>query len=620
MAVYKRYQRGVKLKRVEKSPKSELQNLWEERIVQAEREKQKWIDEFRCETLEFMYYGHQMPDWWSHPETWFSVNLIYSAFKILKRNVVPKNLEVVVRPRRTFRADRELVEQLQVQSGLRQAVLQYWVEKLGVEAEARMAYLSAMWAFGCAKVGYNAVMEDNENVGRPVKDKQGSILWDGDSMVLEPDKHVVKEDFFVDWVDYECLLVDRDCSNNPDKTARWIAHKIFKPVEEVKKDPMYKNTGKLGPSALEDREREYLKQDDFKTPMTRMGRPGPALEEDEVVVLYEIYDMYRGETITIARDHNGPIRGPEDVPQGVGEHPFIFLKMAERRGSFYPIPAVFNWMGPQLEYNVRRNMMALHLRRYGRKYIYYGMDDSEMSKLEEGVDGTYAKADDPSARVEPIKDAPLDSAQYFDTGRLRIEFDEMSGVGALQRNVPDADSATEAEIVERRAREGESDDHEAVMEFISAIVTKLHKCIEANLTMDGAVQVTGPAGESWVFFGPEDFEAIEGEFVFEVKADAQPKDTLMVERAQLLQFLEMIAKNPLLGASDTLLRAVAEKFPAVAHNEALIQEVRLLAIFQLQMNAIQGGPNPSAGSAQPKGGSQTRPREVSEQSRKVAAK
>jgi hypothetical protein len=137
--------------------------------------------------------------------------------------------------------------------------------------------------------------------------------------------------------------------------------------------------------------------------------------------------------------------------------------------------------------------------------------------------------------------------------------------------------------------------------------------------MDGAVQITGPMGESWIYFGPEDFEAIEGEFVFEVRADAQPRDTLMVERAQLMQFLELISNNPLIGASETLLRAVASKFPAIAHNEALIQEVKLLSIFMLQMQAIQGGPNPSK-SSEPSGGSKTRGREVSEQSRKVAAK
>ena len=93
----------------------------------------------------------------------------------------------------------------------------------------------------------------------------------------------------------------------------------------------------------------------------------------------------------------------------------------------------------------------------------------------------------------------------------------------------------------------------------------------------------------------------------------------MVERAQLMQFLEMISKNPLIGASETLLRAVASKFPAIAHNEALIQEVRLLSIFMLQMQAVQGGPNPTQGSSE-SGGSKTRGREVSEQSRKVAAK
>jgi len=616
MAVYKRYERKLKVKRKERSRKTQLQQLWEWRMAEAEHEKRRWAEEFQLDALEKLYEGHQMPSWWKSQETWFSINLLFAAFKILKRTVVPRRLNVAVRPQRTFRADVNLVQQLQAQSELREAVLQYLVGTLGLSKEASMSYLSAMWAFGCIKVGYMAEMEDNADAGRPVRDSRGDFVYDGAQMLLQGDKSVVKEDFFIDWVDYECVLVDRNCSNDVDKTGKWVAHKIFRSVQDVKDDPLYAGTVELGPSALEEVEKVYLKHDEFKMPYLRFGDPGPPLDEDQVVVLYEIYDLRRGEVTTIARGHDRPLRGPEETPPGIDGHPFEFLKFSERRGSFYPIPGFFNWMGPQLEYNVRRNMMALHLKRYGRKYIYFNFDDEEISKLEAAEDGTYARAEGTDSRLEPIKDAPLDQAHYFDTSKLRMEFDEISGVGTLQRNVPQAESATEAEIVERRAREGELDDHEIVMEFICRVTAKLHKCVEANLTQDGAIEVTGPAGAAWVFFGPEDFEKIEGEFLFEVRADEERRYTLMVERAQLLQFLDLIAKNPLLALSDTLLRATMDKFPAISGNEALVQEVRQLAIFAMQMQTIQGGQQGRGGQQQ----GATRPREVAEQSRKVAAK
>ncbi len=616
MAVYRRYQRKLKLKRKERPRKTQLQDLWEWRMAEGEHEKQRWAMEFQLAALEKLYEGHQMPSWWKSPESWFSINLLFAAFKILKRTVVPRKLNVAVRPRRTFKADADLVMQLQAQSELREAVLQYWTESLGLPKEASMAYLSAMWAFGCIKVGYTAEMEDNANAGRPETDSRGNFIYDEGQMMLEGDKSVVKEDFFLDWVDYECVLVDKNCSNDVDKTGKWVAHKFFRSVQELKDDPLYKGTEDIGPSALEDVEKSYLKQDEFKMPYLRFGDPGPPLDEDQVVVLYEIYDLHRGEVVTIARGHTKPLRGPEKLPPGIDGHPFEFLKFSERRGSFYPIPGFYNWMGPQLEYNVRRNMMALHLKRYSRKYMYFNIEPEEISKLEESEDGTYARAEGADSKLEPIKDAPLDQAHYFDTSKLRMEFDEMSGVGTLQRNVPQADSATEAEIVERRAREGELDDHEIVMDFICRVTNKLHKCAEANLTQDGAVEVTGPAGQSWVFFGPEDFEKIQGEFLFEVRADEERRHTLMVERAQLLQLLDLLAKNPLLALSDTLLRAVMDKFPAISGNEALVQELKQLAIFAMQLQGIQGGAQPGGGQ---KPGA-TRPREVSEQSRKVAAK
>ena len=64
MAVYKRPMRARKRRAKKSIKKSDLQSVWETRIAEAEGLKQKWKEDFACDTLEKMYRGNQQPDWW----------------------------------------------------------------------------------------------------------------------------------------------------------------------------------------------------------------------------------------------------------------------------------------------------------------------------------------------------------------------------------------------------------------------------------------------------------------------------------------------------------------------------------------------------------------------------
>jgi hypothetical protein len=113
--------------------------------------------------------------------------------------------------------------------------------------------------------------------------------------------------------------------------------------------------------------------------------------------------------------------------------------------------------------------------------------------------------------------------------------------------------------------------------------------MEANLTQEGAISVTGPAGQNWVYFGPENFEPIEGEYIFSVRAEAAQTETLMVERSQLIQFISVIMQNPLIVMAEGTLRALVQTFPVLANNELLIQELKMLGQFMVRMQAMKGG-------------------------------
>lgn len=245
---------------------------------------------------------------------------------------------------------------------------------------------------------------------------------------------------------------------------------------------------------------------------------------------------------------------------------------------------------PQLEFNTARTQTAIHRRRFNRKYaaLQGKIDQDELDKFLDPIDGQVIIFKEREA-LEPIVDAPLSNEVYVDTSLLKQEFEDMAGVGRNQRGVPGSESATEAEIVETHIRASEWDDHELMMRALGQAATKLHRCIEANLTQAGAIPILGPAGIEWMPFGPEMLSPIDAEVVFEVKVDSAVRETLQVERAQLLQLIDIVGKNPLIALSPVLMREVMNKFPALANNEALIAELQQIAAFAIQGQLVNKG-------------------------------
>jgi len=606
MAVYKRYKR--KPKKPPKIKQTELQSTWEQRIWEAEVVKGTWKREYRVDDLQRAYEGDQNPE--GGEDYWFIINLIFSSIKVLKRNITPRELQVNMRLAKSFLTNPEQIAQLQQIVKVRRAVLQYSIDQMKLWKSGQLAYLNSLWQFGVIKVGYSADMIANPNAGGILRDNNNNIILENGQTIEESEEVVQDETFFIDDVDPDNFLVDRYCRNSIEKTGRWVAEKSFRPLEEIQADPSYteKAVKNLGPSSIEESELTQLRRlDGFQ----KYGDfdAGTLLPENEIVVVYEIYDLVNKEVLSLARGAHDLLSPPGPLPPGVDSHPFITLKFNERRGSWYPIPVVFNWMGPQEEYNITRNQIATHRKRFNRKYGYIEgkIDVDELEKLQLGEDGTVIRFNTEGA-IEVIKDAPLDQAVYFDTRQLKEEFMEVSGVGQLQRNQVGAESATEAEIVERRSRESEIDEHEEMMDFLTEVIKKLHDSMEANLTQDAAVELIGPEGAKWLSFGPEHFEKIAGEIFFKVQADEAARVTLQVERAQLLQLLDLLGKNPLLVVSEVLLRALFDKFPALGNNELLIQEVRKLGIYALRMQALndaQAGQGKGS-TGQGSGGNQTK--------------
>ncbi len=245
MSVYRRQSGRAIPPRLGQGDKEKFVSLWEARLEESEAQKETWAKKFQVSELEQIYYGHQRPPDWPF-ERWFTVNLVFSSLKILRRSVVPRRLQVKVSLSKSLIPDMGVVAQYLNQVQLRQAVLQQMVKQLKMVEVLRKAYVEAQWAYGVVKIGYSADIETKRvstDWERIKRDKTGNpiVKEDGSGFELVSNEEVLQEEFFVDPVDYSCFLVDRDCTGEIDRDARWVAHKIYRSLEDVKRDQLYHN-------------------------------------------------------------------------------------------------------------------------------------------------------------------------------------------------------------------------------------------------------------------------------------------------------------------------------------------------------------------------------------------
>lgn len=125
------------------------------------------------------------------------------------------------------------------------------------------------------------------------------------------------------------------------KDKRWLAEEIIKPLDEVKKSPMYKNTTGLVGTLTSTRGIEGVRRKDLR------NRKG------DLVRLYEIHDFANSQIITIADDHPKVLRKDSDY----GEELYDQL-------TFTPTRPQRVW-GKSIVQSIEEHVIRLS------KYMYY---------------------------------------------------------------------------------------------------------------------------------------------------------------------------------------------------------------------------------------------------------
>lgn len=228
-------------------------------------------------------------------------------------------------------------------------------------------------------------------------------------------------------------------TKQPPRDCLWIAQRIYRPTEDVKKDygKVAKNlNGSSHPTIEEKYHRNILYKEDFN-----------------FTQLYEIWDSRDRQIYLIADELNDKyLEDPRPWPEYLNEFPYQFLAFHEIPDEPYPQSDVAPWEA-QVKEKIKIFTMALnHIKRWNRQMIIKvgTMSPTELDKFEKGIDGAilYAKTSgDIQTAIKMIDYGSLPPDIYMILDRIDALIDRTRGQTAFQQGgVARTSTRTEGEL------------------------------------------------------------------------------------------------------------------------------------------------------------------------------
>ena len=560
-----------------------IQETWEAKIQRSKSVRNKWKENFNVD-LGYEYYEGRQKDSTYSDADWITINNIYSHVKAQLPALYSSDPYFYVKLRRSFDPDPAMIAAWDQRGKIRGGYLNYLKESLKLKAKMRLSIQDAFFKYGVIKTHYHSESAENPDYGKPIFAKDGKTkLKDNQGADLqEPEFIPVHCRYKLTRLLPDDVLFDEDASSLED-SWKWVACRVRETLGEAENNKNFSKKalkelqGKGGTSDPEVKERDERKKGNNISGRAEMQpeKKGEPRKKSDLISFWEIYNLENLTWLIIAEDGTIPMMDESPLPPGIVKHPLSFLRFTLREDSPYPIPSVSQGLDPAKEYNRARSDIQKHRKRFNRKYevnlAIAGNDDSELSKLESGDDGTIIKVNQ-TGGIQPIKDAPGDQTRYTELGFLKSEMVEMlGGTAEAARGIAGSDSATEAGILNSRLNLKEGDAMSMVVDFVTDIAEKLDRLVQTHIDRDEAVKITGPQGEFWEIVKVEDYDEIAGEYQYSVNVGSTIPQLPQMERASWQAFLGLLSKFPQLMLSKRLLKSTAEQHHI--EDEALIDEL-----------------------------------------------
>lgn len=235
---------------------------------------------------------------------------------------------------------------------------------------------------------------------------------------------IVEDSIYANRVSWRDMYMNVGCKNPP-KDNIWIAQRIYRPTEDVKKD--YPKVAKrLTGSSYPNIDIKYMKNILYK-------------EDFNYTAIYEIWDAHERMIYTIADEINDRyLEDPRPWPDYLDEFPYQFLSFHNIPDEPYPQSDVGPWE-PLVKEKIKLFTMCLNFaKRWNRQILIktgtMGLQD--LDKFEKGIEGSILSAKTTGDIQQAIKmidwgSMPPDFFMLLD--RLDATIDKIRGFSAFMQ-------------------------------------------------------------------------------------------------------------------------------------------------------------------------------------------
>ena len=320
--------------------------------------------------------------------------------------------------------------------------------------------------------------------------KFGYVSETGETMSepgTEPSEFIKSEEIFINYVPWEDIVFDTSMSKNPPYDCRWIAHRIVKKVDEIKKDHNYTNTGKISSNCAT----RDLKDGEDKNKAEQQQEGDSDLFE-----FWEVTDLDTKKVYAVCDQSDKYLR--ED-PYKYEMKGLNYSMLAFNRVNNEPYPISDCFLGePQWIERIKLRFTQLnHIKRWSRQLTIEegSMSKEEMDKFSQGIDGAVTQRRKGSAPPVPIEYATMQSEIFALDNLLQSDSDATLGQSDLDRGAPPKTNAKTTKYQLQEQNQGTSvrqnSKQDVLEDFLEEVTDKYISLVKQFQDVPKYVRITG---------------------------------------------------------------------------------------------------------------------------------
>ncbi len=529
---------------------SEIQDL-----INDAKERYKWRHSW-FRSLETLYRtGKSMPLSEStvtgtvfermHPADFETINMVLPHLNIILASVVARDPKPIAVPYSGG-------EDSETTAKVAEAVASYyWLRTNATSVLRDMAQDMVVLGNGFCKIGWkHSVVETPRTQEDITKDLTGVLksevvlaaeegrdtnIQNVADFVSITDKRVEADEPYVEYVSPYDIFFPANARRIEE--TRWVAQRIVLPIDEIKANPVLKNTKDLIKDGVMDiRERDT-------------GRGDPSTIEPmiyETATIYEFYDM-RTRTLTVTQLGSEKPLYQGDIPYSHRHVPYVHMRNFSDGGQeVWSFGDLENIASLQEKLNETFTEQVDNMRRAGNKYVTIrGLFDSESrDRLESDEPDVVVEMEsvsgiNPKDAITVLPRAPLPADIYNAQNKFEDAMRQVLGINDFQAGGLGADrmSAYAAAVVDGVATLRAKDKQQSVEKAAANIFNQIIRLCQEFMLENRAVRLVGVNGGIWADI---DTSVLSGEFDMRVEGGSLSAINPATRQARAIEMLGTI--------------------------------------------------------------------------------